>query len=160
VTRGSIRERTEALRGRYLRAARGEKGRILDQFTQVTGYHCKAAIRRLRRSSQPYPDKRRRRPRRYRAEVAMALRAAWQATDRLCARRLHPFVPELVRVLGRHVDRAFTAHIEAQLCRMSPCGTGPPRRRKLSPRFTPGCGRPHALLASQHPQGLGQQPHT
>ena len=43
MTRGSIREYTEAVQGRYLRAAKKEKGRILDEFTSVTGYHRKAA---------------------------------------------------------------------------------------------------------------------
>jgi len=38
MTRTSIREYTEAIRGRYLRVPRKEKGRILDEFTKVTGY--------------------------------------------------------------------------------------------------------------------------
>ena len=33
MTRGSIREYTEAVRGRYLGAGKKEKGRILDEFT-------------------------------------------------------------------------------------------------------------------------------
>jgi hypothetical protein len=53
MTRGSIQEYTEAVRGRYLGAAKKEKGRILDEFTQVTGYHRKAAVRLLRRGKSP-----------------------------------------------------------------------------------------------------------
>ena len=49
MTRDSIREYTEALRGRYLRASKKEKGIILDEFTKVTGCHRKAAIRLFRR---------------------------------------------------------------------------------------------------------------
>jgi hypothetical protein len=45
MTRGSIVEYTEAVRGRYLRARRREKRRILDEFVLVTGYHRKAATR-------------------------------------------------------------------------------------------------------------------
>jgi hypothetical protein len=52
--------------------------------------------------------------------VAEALRRAWQATDRLCSKRLHPFLPELVSFLKRYVDQRMTAEVEAQLCRMSP----------------------------------------
>ena len=33
MTRGSIREYTEAVRGRYLRASKKEKGKVLDEFT-------------------------------------------------------------------------------------------------------------------------------
>ena len=39
MTRGSIGEYTEAIRGRYLLASKKEKGRILDEFTKVMGYH-------------------------------------------------------------------------------------------------------------------------
>ncbi len=59
MTRSSIREYTGAVRGRYLRASKKEKSRILDEFTQVTGYHRKAAIRLLRRGNQPKGNKRR-----------------------------------------------------------------------------------------------------
>ena len=49
MTRSSIREYTEAVRGRYLRALKMEKGKILDEFTKVIGCHRKAAIRLLHR---------------------------------------------------------------------------------------------------------------
>ena len=53
MSRGSVREYVEALRERYRRAGRRDKGRMLDEFTQVTGYHRKAAIRLLRRGPRP-----------------------------------------------------------------------------------------------------------
>jgi len=37
MTRTSIQEYTEAVRWRYLRASKTEKGKILDEFTKVTG---------------------------------------------------------------------------------------------------------------------------
>jgi hypothetical protein len=52
MTRGGIQEYTEAVRGRYLRASKKEKGRILDEFTTVVGCHRKAAIRLLHRRNQ------------------------------------------------------------------------------------------------------------
>ena len=119
MTRGSIREYTEAVRGRYLQAAKKEKGEILNEFTQVTDHHCKSAIRLLRRGSQSRPGKRRGRPRCYGAPVAQALKVAWEATDRICSRRLHPFLPELIKVLRRYGEKTMTAEIEAELCRMS-----------------------------------------
>ena len=54
------------------------------------------------------------------ASVADALRIAWVATGRLCSKRLHPFLPELVRVLRRHGEITMTADMEAKLCQMSP----------------------------------------
>ena len=120
MTRGSIREYAEAVRGRYFLAAKRERGKILDEFTKVTGCHRKAAIRLFRRGNQPRTNKKRGRPRRYGANVAEALRVAWEATDRLCSKRLHPFLPELVPILRRHGDSTMTVEIEAQLCQMSP----------------------------------------
>ncbi len=120
MTRASILEYTEAVRWRYLRASKKEKGKILDEFTQVTGCHRKAAIRLFRRRNQPGTNKKRGRPRQYSAAMAGALRVAWEATDRLCSKRLHPFLPELVKVLRRHGDSTITAEIEAELGRVSP----------------------------------------
>src|SRR3990172_10261689 len=153
VTRGSIREYTEAVRGRYLRWGKKEKGQVLDEFTRVTGYHRKAAIRWLRRDSQPQPGRRRGRPRRYGPGVTEALKAAWEATDRLCSKRLHPFLPELIKVLRRHGDRTMTAEMEAQLCRMSASTIdrllGPWRR--LGGRRPLSTTRPGSLLKSSIP---------
>ena len=120
MTRGSIKEYTEAVRGRYIRASKKEKGKILDEFTEVVGYHRKAAIRLLHRTNQVRVNGKRGYPRQYGAPVADALRVAWEATDRLCSKRLHPFLPELVKVLRRHGEITMTDEIEAKLCQMSP----------------------------------------
>ena len=120
MTRGSILEYTKALRGRYLSASKKEKGRILDECTKVVGCYRKAAIRLLRRIDQVGVNRRWGCPKQYGAPVADALRVAWEATDRLCSKRLHPFLPELVKVLRRYDEITMTAEIEAQLCRMSP----------------------------------------
>jgi len=53
MTRVSIREYSEAVRWRYLRSAKVDKGKILDEFTKVTGYHRKTAIRLLHRVNKP-----------------------------------------------------------------------------------------------------------
>ena len=47
MTQRSIKEYAEVMRRRYLKANRREKGRLLDEFVQVTGYHRKSAIRIL-----------------------------------------------------------------------------------------------------------------
>lgn len=109
MTRGSTWEYAEAVRDRYRRARKKEKGQILEGFVAVTGYHRKAAIRLLRRegpsSARAGPgvtSGRRGRPRCYGPEVASALKALWEAADRLCSRRLQPFIPELLAILERH----------------------------------------------------------
>ena len=45
MTRGGVKVYLEAVQGRYLKGNRREKGRILDEVTEVTGYHRKAEIR-------------------------------------------------------------------------------------------------------------------
>ena len=82
MTRASIREYTEAVRWRYFHTSKKERGKILDEFTKVTGYHRKSAIRLLRRGNQPSAKRKHGRPRQYNAAVVGALRATWEATDR------------------------------------------------------------------------------
>lgn len=120
MTRGSVKEYMEAVRGRYLKAARKEKGRILDEFVQVTGHHRKAAIRLLSQGYQKSPPSHRPgRPKEYGLEVVAALKKAWEASDRLCSRRLHPFLPELVQAMEQHGELEITPEVREQLCRMS-----------------------------------------
>jgi hypothetical protein len=52
--------------------------------------------------------------------VVEALKVAWKASDRMCSRRLQPFLPELVQVLERHGELAVPKGVKDQLCRMSP----------------------------------------
>ena len=47
------RELSEAAGERYRRSDKREKGEILDEFVQLTGYHRKHAIRVLCREWQP-----------------------------------------------------------------------------------------------------------
>jgi hypothetical protein len=97
VTRASLREYAAVQRLRYQQATRGEKHRLLDEIVAVTGLHRKAAIRLLRRTprarSSPGPGGR---PRIYGPEVAVAAEVLWQASGRIGAHRLQPFVPELL----------------------------------------------------------------
>jgi len=120
MTRISIKEYTEAVRWRYLRSSKVVKGKILDEFTEVTGYHRKAAIRLLHQVNKPRANRKRGRPRKYSPAVVEVLRVAWEATDRLCSKRLHPFLPELIRILRRHGEAVVPAEIEAELCQMNP----------------------------------------
>jgi hypothetical protein len=153
MSRGSIQEYTDAVRWRYLKAKKKEKSQILDEFTKVIGYHRKAAIRLLRRGDRPTANKKRGRSRQYGTIVAEALRVAWEATDRLCSKRLHPFLPELVKVLRRHDNNTMNTEIEAQLCRMSPATIDRLLRpwRRLGGRRPFTTTKPGSLLKSSIP---------
>ena len=120
VTRNSIKEYAEAIKNRYRLETKQRKSRILDEFTKATGLHRKAAIRLLNCRSPATRRKRSGRPPRYGIVVVKALRVVWETSDRLCSKRLHPFLPELIKVLRRCGESKMTAEIEAELCRMSP----------------------------------------
>ena len=153
MTAAGVQEYIEAIRGRYVGAGKTEKGRILDEAVRVTGYHRKAVVRlvgRRQNSGSPY---RRGRPRRYGLELAQALKVLWEASGRVCSRRLHPFVPELIGVLRRHGEQQLTREAEAQLVEMSPSTIDrllePIRRRDGRRRFS--TTKPGTLLRDSIP---------
>ena len=153
MTQRSIREYAEAVRDRYFLASKKEKGKILDEFTKVTGHHRKAAIRLFRHGNQSRTNKKRGRPRWYSPTVTRVLKLAWEATDRLCSKRLHPFLPELVTLLRRHGEITMIAEIEAQLCQISPSSIDRLLRpyRRLGGRRPFATTKPGSLLKSSIP---------
>jgi hypothetical protein len=91
-----------ALMARYGRAKRVDKGRIVTEFAAVTGYHRKHAARLLRGGSKadrskPQPDRRL-----YDGAVREALIVLWEASDRICGKRLKPLIPMLIAAMERH----------------------------------------------------------
>ena len=111
MTRASLREYAAVQRPRYLQATRAEKRQLLDEVVAVTGLHRKAAIRLLRRRPRvPSVPSRAGRPRCYGPDVAAAVEVLWQASGRIGAHRLHPFLPEL---LGRLVQCGELALVPA-----------------------------------------------
>ena len=120
MTRGSILEYIRAVQGRYIKGAKIDKGKILDEFARVTGYHRKSAIRVLNRKSYVKRTGKRGRPRKYKSMIASELRYLWEITDHLCSKRLHPFIPELLDVLKRKGSRIISQEIETQLRALSP----------------------------------------
>ncbi len=94
---------------RYREAGHSHKSQILDEFQAATGYSRKYCLRLLAKppSLPPAPIKRPH-PRQYGEPVQEALVVAWEASNRICAKRLVPFLPELVPVLERHGHLVLT----------------------------------------------------
>jgi hypothetical protein len=118
MTLSSIKEYVAAIRSRYQQANKAEKGKILDEFVKVTGYHRKAATRLLLKSAQPAANHRGR-PSIYN-QMFEPLKAIWEASDRICSKRLKPFMPEMIKVLRRNGELRINTGIEAQLNKLSP----------------------------------------
>ena len=119
----SRQELVASIGPRYRQASRKEKQQILNEFVAATGYHRKYAIDRLNRSVAILPtsrSSRKGRPGVYTTEVTEALIVVWQAANRICAKRLVPFLPELVEALERHGHLVLPAKIKQQLLGISP----------------------------------------
>ena len=105
------------MRKRYFKADKKEKGKILDEFLKVTGYHLKSAIRVLLKMAN-HPNNRRGRPASY-GSVLQPLKSIWEASDRLCSKRLQPFMPEIIQVLRRQGEIHIDSNIQTQLTKLS-----------------------------------------
>jgi transposase InsO family protein len=111
-------EYAAAVRGRYLRAGRAEQKRILDEFCEASGYHRKSAIRLLHRA-RAASGKRRGRRKEYSSDFVPALKVSWEATHRVCSKRLAPFLRELVPILEHHGELRISEAVRSQLVRVS-----------------------------------------
>ena len=121
VTRASIREYLATQRVRYRLASRAGRRRLLDEVVAVTGYHRKAVIRCLRDTPRPRvsgaPVGR---PRQYGPAVAVAAQVLWEAAGQIGAKRLQPFVPELLARLTACGELALSPATTALVQRVSP----------------------------------------
>ena len=102
MTRGSVKEYLEAIKVRYTRGDPKEKSRILDEAVLVTGHHRKSLLRPLRGGPEGGAGKSVGRPKQYGPEAVAGLKTLWEASGRVCGKRLQPFLPELVEALVRH----------------------------------------------------------
>lgn len=119
------------------------------EFVAITGYHRKHAVRML--SSVPRrPRPMRSRPCIYDEAVREALVVLWEASDRVCGKRLRPLLPILIHALERHghlrLDEAVrtkliavgASTIDRMLGKTRDAARG---RRRARPRAVPAAQR-------------------
>ena len=92
----------EAIRGRYREASKRDKTRMLNEFVAMVGCHRKHAVRLLGQSDEPVERKVPRGRRIYDEAVRQALIVVWEASDRICGKRLKAALPSMVESLERH----------------------------------------------------------
>ena len=118
----------EAARRRYGGLSAAGKRRLLDELQELTGYHRKSLLRLLNRPEPPTAAQLDGAPaelekphhrRRYGPEVVAALVPLWEASDRLCGKRLQALLPLLVESLEIHGHLSLEPSVRESLLAMS-----------------------------------------
>jgi hypothetical protein len=108
-----------AVRDRYAAAPNKDKRRILEEFIAATGYHEKSAIRVLNSHSEPKNRQTRRRPSFYDEAARGALIVLWEASDRVCGKRLRALLPILLPALERNGHLQLEEELRSKILSMS-----------------------------------------
>jgi hypothetical protein len=112
-------ELLEEIRPRYLKAKKSEKKIMLDEFVAATCYHRKYATRILKHGRPRQSGKKHGYHKIYQGEVVVALEQIWEVCGRICSKRLHPFLAEMVRVLERCGELQLSEQTKVLLLQMS-----------------------------------------
>ena len=145
LTHAARIELARSLRRRYQGASSRAKKQILNEFIAVSGYHPKYAIHLLNAvDAAAAPRSGRVRPTIYDDAAKQALIVLWEASDRVCGKRLKPLLRILVPALERHghlkldeaIRRKVLAMSAATIDRLLRAARNATRTRKLR-RVTP-----------------------
>jgi hypothetical protein len=112
------RELTAAISRRYQAADRNGKKLILDEFVKLTSYHRKHAIRLLTAQGCTHQG-RQVGHRTYQEAVKEALIVLWEASDRICGKRLKSLLPSLIEAMERHGHLHLQDGVKEQLLAIS-----------------------------------------
>ncbi len=118
ISKGARRELVVAIGERYRSARRTEKQCILDEFVAVTGYHRKHAVRVLN-TPPATPWRSAIAPRIYDEAVQQALIVLWEASDRVCGKRLKVLLPLLIQSLEQHGHLQLESLVRERLLSIS-----------------------------------------
>ena len=156
----------KAMTARYRKASKKDKGRLLDEFVTLTGYHRWYAVGLLRGHDQARRRGRQmkrvadaglalkvRRQRKYDVPVAEELKKIWAIMDYICGKRLAGILPEVISVLECHHEIALSPAVREKLRSISAASIDrllAPERRRLRLRGRSST-KPGTLLKHQIP---------
>src|SRR5690348_14682143 len=103
----------------YREASPSQKRTLLDAFVATTGYHRIYARWLLNHAEEVQQTHGRSQLRTYGPDVQHALFLAWHAANRICAKRLIPFLPTLLEALEPHEHLQISEECRKQLLAMS-----------------------------------------
>ena len=111
---------TEAVRERYHESTKSEKSKILDEFVAITGFHRKYALRVLRKVDLTQPIAKTAVPKKiYDEAVKEALVVLWEASDRICGKRLKSIIPVLLDSLEGHQRLTLDSTVRERILSVS-----------------------------------------
>ena len=118
VSKQARKELVDALHERYGQGSKSERGKILNEFTKVSGCHRKHAIRLLgkqaKRAVAVVSGKRV-----YDEAVKEALIVIWEAADRICGKRLKAAIPNFLEAMERHGHLQLKPEIREKILSVS-----------------------------------------
>jgi hypothetical protein len=113
------REVLQQMAPQYRQASPAQKRTLLDAFVATTGYHRTYARSLLNHAKEVQQTHGRSQLRKYGPDVQHALFLAWHAANRICAKRLIPFLPTLIEALERREHLQISEECRRQLLAMS-----------------------------------------
>jgi hypothetical protein len=156
----------KVMAGRYRKATKKEKGRLLDELVALTGYNRWYAVRllrghgkvmrvgpRLRLQGDVACSTKRPVQRVYDASVIEALTKIWAILDCICGKRLVAILPEVIRVLEKHGEIKLDVTTRQKLMTISAATIDrllAPTRKRFTLRGRSGT-KPGTLLKHQIP---------
>lgn len=120
ISKEAREELTAALGKRYRLSSKKEKSMILDEFVAMFGCHRKHAVRLLKENRPEAFCSSRSGRRIYGEAVREALIITWEASDRICGKRLKAILPDLIHAMERHGHLDLHAEVRNRLLTVSP----------------------------------------
>jgi hypothetical protein len=114
------KELLASLKNKYIKAElREEKIKIIDALIFATGYKRKYAITLLNKEANNNKIKNKGQQIKYDQTVKLALITIWNAANRICSKRLKPFLPIFIESLEKHGHLFLTEKTKDQLSHIS-----------------------------------------
>lgn len=118
MSKKSRSEILEGYREEYLQSTQSGKNAMLNTFVELTGYSRKHAISLFNHPPTNVVRKRSRRGK-LGQEAHEALIAAWHLSSRICAKRLVPFLPELISEMGKSGELKLSEEAKREVLNVS-----------------------------------------
>lgn len=113
------RDVLQQIASQYHEASVSHKGELLDDLVAQTGYARRYSIWLLNHPEETSTPRPRTRRGLYGSDVQHALYLLWHMNNRLCTKRLIPFLPTLIDALERHGHLHLTEECRRRLLSMS-----------------------------------------